>query len=52
MHTAGNAFDVRRSGVQIDGLTIQSDAGTAISANTICPLGQASCPMPGQRHRT
>ena len=47
VHTAGTAFDVRRSGVQIDGLTIQSDAGTAIAANTICPLGQATARCPG-----
>ncbi len=48
VHTAGTAFDVRRSGVHIEGLTIQSDSGSGVAANTICPLGQPSCPSPGQ----
>jgi cysteine-rich repeat protein len=47
VHTSGTAFDVRRSGVQIEGLTIQSDSGAAIAANSICPLGQTSCGSPG-----
>ncbi len=47
VHTAGTAFDLRRSGVEIEGLTIQSDTGTAITADSICPLAQSSCPSPG-----
>jgi hypothetical protein len=47
VHTSATAFDVRRSGVQIEGLTIQSDTGAAIEANAICPLGQSSCASPG-----
>lgn len=47
VHTSDIAFDVRRSGVQIEGLTIQADDGAAIEANTICPLGQSSCASPG-----
>ena len=48
VHTSGTAFDVRRSGVQIDGLTIQSDTGAGIAANSICPFGQSSCASPGR----
>ncbi len=47
VHTIGTAFDVRRSGVEIDGLTIQSDTAAAISADSICPLFQSSCAAPG-----
>src|SRR5690606_3347357 len=42
VHTEGTAFDVQRSGVHIEGLTIRSDNGVAVSADAICPLGQAS----------
>lgn len=48
VHTSDSAFNIHRSGVHIEGLTIQSDDGAAIEANTICPLGQASCASPGQ----
>ena len=48
VQTAGNAFDVRRSGVSIEKLTIEASGGTAIIANDICPLGQASCASPGR----
>ena len=41
------AFDVRRSGVRIEGLTIEG-ATAGISANNICGLGQTSCPPPGR----
>ncbi len=44
---AGVAFDVRRSGVTIEGLSIELGNGTAVSANAICPLGSASCAAPG-----
>lgn len=47
VHTAGTAFDVRRSGVHIEGLSIRADTGAAISADAICPLGQTSCASPG-----
>ncbi|MBX3025397.1 right-handed parallel beta-helix repeat-containing protein [bacterium] len=48
VQTTGTAFDIRRSGVVIDGLTIQASGGSAISANAICPLGQPSCASPGR----
>jgi cysteine-rich repeat protein len=48
VHTSATTFDIRRSGVQIENLIIQSDLGSAIVANIICPLGQASCAQPGQ----
>lgn len=41
------AFDVRRSGVRIQGLTIEG-ATAGIRANSICGLGQSSCPAPGR----
>jgi len=47
VHTTGTAFDIRRSGVQIDGLTIRADGATAIVADAICPLGQPACTQPG-----
>jgi cysteine-rich repeat protein len=48
VHTTGSpAFDIRRSGVHIEGLTIQADGATAIVADAICPLGQPSCAQPG-----
>ena len=47
VHTTATAFDVRRSRVDIEGLTIQSDLDAAISADAICPAGQSSCPSPG-----
>jgi cysteine-rich repeat protein len=47
VHTAGTAFDIARSGVEIDQLTIQSDSGNAVGVTNICPLGQASCAAPG-----
>jgi len=46
IHTSGTAIDIRRSGVTVEGFTIQSDAGAAITADSICPLGQASCGSP------
>ena len=46
VHTAGTAFDIRRSGVRIEGLTIRADVGAAIIADSICPLAQASCLVP------
>jgi cysteine-rich repeat protein len=48
VHTTGTAFDIFRSGVAIDRLTIQSDNAAAISANSLCPLGQVTCPSPGR----
>jgi cysteine-rich repeat protein/parallel beta-helix repeat protein len=48
VHTNGTAFDIRRSGVQIEGLNIQSDTGAAVTATTLCPLGQTSCASPGE----
>jgi cysteine-rich repeat protein len=48
LQTSGVAVTIARSGVAIEGFTIQSDA-TAVSANSICPLGQASCGTPGAR---
>src|SRR5690606_15628605 len=47
VQTAGTAFDVRRSGVAIEGLTIHVSSGAAITASALCPLGQASCASPG-----
>lgn len=41
------AFDVRRSGVRIEGLTIEG-AAAGIQANAICGLGQSSCTAPGR----
>jgi Tol biopolymer transport system component len=43
IHTTGTTIEVQRSGVRIEGLTLISDNGTAISAEAICPLGQTSC---------
>lgn len=40
--SAGIAFDVRRSAVTIEGFTIEA-AATAISASSICQIGQTSC---------
>lgn len=48
VQTTGTAFDIRRSGVVIDGLAIQATGGAAVSANAICPLGQPSCAAPGR----
>ena len=47
VQSAGVAFDVRRSGVRIEDLTIEG-ATAGIQANAICGLGQASCPAPGR----
>lgn len=47
VQSPGLAFDVRRSGVRIEGLTIEG-AGAGIQANAICGLGQSSCPAPGR----
>lgn len=41
------AFDVRRSGVRIEGLTIEG-ATAGIQANSLCGLGQSSCAPPGR----
>lgn len=43
LRATGTTVDVRRSGVAIEGLTIVSEAGAAIAADSICPLGQSSC---------
>jgi cysteine-rich repeat protein len=48
LETSGVTVTIARSGVTIEGFTIQSDA-TAVSANGICPLGEASCASPGAR---
>ena len=48
VHTSGTAFDIRRSGVHIEGLSIQADSGAAIAADAICPLGQPACTQPGR----
>lgn len=47
VQSPGVAFDVRRSGVRIEGLTIQG-ATAGIRADSICGLGLASCTAPGQ----
>jgi cysteine-rich repeat protein len=47
VQSPGIAFDVRRSGVRIEGLTIEG-AAAGIQANAICGLGQTSCPPPGR----
>lgn len=47
VQSPGVAFDVRRSGVRIEGLTIEG-AAAGIQADAICPLGLATCPAPGQ----
>ncbi len=39
----GTAIDIRRSGVSVEDLTVVSDTGSAIEANTICPLAQSTC---------
>lgn len=44
--TSGPAIDVRRSGVRVEGFTIQADTGAAVTADAICPLGAASCSPP------
>jgi cysteine-rich repeat protein len=46
IHTTGTTFDIRRSGVEIDGLTIHADNGAAITADAICPLGTPTCGQP------
>lgn len=43
----GIAFDVQRSGVRIEGLTIQG-ATAAVRADNICGLGLSSCAPPGR----
>lgn len=48
VQTAGTAFDIRRSGVTIDGLGITAAGGAAITADAICPRGQAICAAPGR----
>ena len=47
VQSPGIAFDVRRSGVRIEGLTIEG-ASAGIQANSICGLGQTSCSPPGR----
>lgn len=47
VQSAGIAFDVQRSGVRIEGLTIEG-ATAGVQANSLCGLGQASCPAPGR----
>jgi cysteine-rich repeat protein len=49
VQTSGTtAFDIRRSGVVIDGLAIQATGAVAIAADGICPLGQSGCASPGR----
>ncbi len=48
VQATGVAFDVRRSGVTIEGFSIEVTAGAAVSADAICPLGEASCSAPGR----
>lgn len=48
VQTTGTAFDIRRSGVVIDGLAIAATGGSAVSANAICPLTQPTCASPGR----
>lgn len=47
VQSPGIAFDVRRSGVRIEALTIEG-ATAGIQANGICGLGQSSCTAPGR----
>ncbi len=47
VQSPGVAFDVRRSGVRIEGLTI-AGATAGIRADAICGLGLATCPAPGR----
>lgn len=47
IQSPGVAFDVQRSGVRIEGLTIEG-ATAAIRADAICPLGASSCSAPGR----
>ena len=44
--SAGVAFDVRRSAVTIEGLTIAATI-SGVEANSICPIGASSCTAPG-----
>jgi nitrous oxidase accessory protein NosD len=48
LQTPGVALMIARSAVTVDGFTIESDA-TAVSAENICPVGQAVCASPGER---
>jgi hypothetical protein len=48
LQTPGVAVMIARSAVTVDGFTIESDA-TAVSAESICPVGQAVCGSPGER---
>ena len=45
--TAGVAFDVHRSAVTIEGLTIDA-SGAGVIANSICPIGAPGCSSPGR----
>lgn len=47
VQSPGVAFDVRRSGVRIEGLTIEG-VTAAVRADAICGLGTATCPPPGR----
>ncbi|MDX2170111.1 MAG: right-handed parallel beta-helix repeat-containing protein [Deltaproteobacteria bacterium] len=47
VQSPGVAFDVRRSGVRIEGLTIEG-ATAGVQADSICGLGLASCAAPGR----
>ncbi len=47
VQSPGVAFDVRRSGVRIDSLTIEGVVA-AVRADAICGLGLASCAAPGR----
>jgi cysteine-rich repeat protein len=41
-------IDLRRSGTSVDGFTLAT-TGTAIDANSICPLAAPGCATPGER---
>jgi cysteine-rich repeat protein len=47
VQSPGIAFDVRRSGVRIEGLTIEG-ATAGVQADSICGLGLNTCPAPGR----
>jgi cysteine-rich repeat protein len=47
IQSAGVVFDVKRSGVRIQGFGLMGGTA-AIVANSICPLSKTSCPSPGK----
>ena len=48
VQSSGVVIDLLRSGVSIEGLHIEAAGGTAIGANSICPLGSSGCVQPGR----